>query len=160
MTNSTITEIQQTLNVVVKNLFGEDPKLNKKFDHFCRKASDLTGKPIAFNIALCIILFWMLTGPLFGFNNTWQLIINTATTIVTFLMVFLIQHTQNRDNEVLHLQINELIRATDKAEDMLLGIQDFEEEELRLLHQRFCEMAKTAREELDRRSDDGSDSAS
>jgi len=157
MTSNKITEIQQSVSASLKTLFGEDPKLNAQFDHFCRKASNLTGKPIAFNIALCIILFWMLTGPLFGFNDTWQLIINTATTIVTFLMVFLIQHTQNRDNEVVHLQLNELIRVTDKAENMMLGVQEFEEAELKVLHQRFCDMAQTAREELDRRSGEKAD---
>ncbi len=77
---------------------------NARFDHFARFSAKLTGRPLAFNIAMLIIFTWVITGPLFGFSDTWQLIINTATTIVTFLMVFLIQHTQSRDTEALQVR--------------------------------------------------------
>ena len=90
----------------------------------------------------------MLSGPVFGFSDTWQLIINTATTIVTFLMVFLIQHTQNRDTEAVQVKLNEIIRAMDGAHNALLDLEELEEEELKILHQRYTTMAKIAREKL------------
>ncbi len=124
---------------------------NAKFDRFARLAARLAGRPLAFNIAIAVILFWMLSGPLFGFSDTWQLIINTATTIVTFLMVFLIQHTQNRDTDAIQIKLDELIRAIDTAENILLDLEEMEEEELEILHQRYLELARHAREELRRR---------
>ncbi len=124
---------------------------NARFDHFARIASRLAGRPFAFNIAIAIILLWMFSGPVFGFSDTWQLIINTATTIVTFLMVFLIQHTQNRDTDAIQIKLDELIRAVDNAENMLLDLEEMEEKELDLLRQRYLELARKAREELERR---------
>jgi low affinity Fe/Cu permease len=124
---------------------------NAKFDRFARLASRLAGRPLAFNIAIAVILLWMLSGPLFGFSDTWQLIINTATTIVTFLMVFLIQHTQNRDTDAIQIKLDELIRAVDTAENILLDLEEMEEEELEILRQRYLELARHAREELRRR---------
>jgi low affinity Fe/Cu permease len=118
---------------------------NKRFDHFARSWSRLTGKPLAFNIALLVILSWIITGPLFGFSDTWQLIINTATTIVTFLMVFLIQHTQNRDTDALQVKLDELIRAIEGANDELLDLEEIEEEELALLRKQYVELARLSR---------------
>lgn len=119
---------------------------NNRFDHFARSWSRLTGKPLAFNIAILVILSWIITGPLFGFSDTWQLIINTATTIVTFLMVFLIQHTQNRDTDSLQVKLDELIRAIEGANDELLDLEEMEEEELALLRKQYVELARLSRQ--------------
>lgn len=119
---------------------------NSQFDHFARSWSRLTGKPLAFNIAILIILAWIITGPLFGFSDTWQLIINTATTIVTFLMVFLIQHTQNRDTDALQVKLDELIRAIAEANNELLDLEDMEEKELTLLRKQYVELARVSRQ--------------
>ncbi len=120
---------------------------NNRFDRFARLASHLSGRPLAFNIALLVILSWVITGPLFGFSDTWQLIINTATTIVTFLMVFLIQHTQNRDTEALQVKLDELIRSIDGANNSLLDLEELEERELTVLRKQYTELARLAREE-------------
>ena len=119
---------------------------NSRFDHFVRSWARLTGKPLAFNIAMLVILSWIITGPLFGFSDTWQLIINTATTIVTFLMVFLIQHTQNRDTDALQVKLDELIRAVEGANDELLDLEEIEEEELALLRKQYVELARISRQ--------------
>ncbi|MBS1212762.1 MAG: hypothetical protein H6R26_1379 [Proteobacteria bacterium] len=121
---------------------------NAKFDRFARLFGRLSGRPMAFNIALVVILVWVISGPIFGFSDTWQLVINTATTIVTFLMVFLIQHTQNRDTEALQVKLDELIRAVEGANNALLDLEELEEEELALLRQHYTKLAKKAREEL------------
>jgi len=128
-------------------------KWNNRFDRFARFAARLAGRPLAFNIAIVIIVVWMLSGPLFGFSDTWQLIINTATTIVTFLMVFIIQHTQNRDTDAIQIKLDELIRAVDTAENMLLDLEEMEEEELEILRQRYLELARRAREEIGKRKE-------
>ncbi|WP_198246302.1 low affinity iron permease family protein [methane-oxidizing endosymbiont of Gigantopelta aegis] len=133
--------------IILDFFFGNHEKWNDRFDHFCRLASDMTGKPIAFNSALGVILLWMLSGPVFGFSDTWQLIINTATTIVTFLMVFLIQHTQNRDSKALHIKLDELIRAQEGAKNDLIDLEILEEKELKLLHDYYLKLAKDARKE-------------
>jgi low affinity Fe/Cu permease len=91
-------------------------------------------------------LAWIITGPLFGFSDTWQLIINTATTVVTFLMVFLIQHTQNRDTEALQIKMDELIRVIDGANNTLLDLEELEEPELSELRKQYVELARLARE--------------
>lgn len=119
---------------------------NTRFDRFARSWSRLTGKPLAFNIAILVILSWIITGPLFGFSDTWQLIINTATTIVTFLMVFLIQHTQNRDTDALQVKLDELIRAIENADNDLLDLEEMEEEELAILRKQYVELARISRQ--------------
>lgn len=149
-TQALIDKGQQILNYLIKN----KDAWNANFDHFCRWASDVSGKSIAFNCALIIIVFWMLSGPVFGFSDTWQLIINTATTIVTFLMVFLIQHTQNRENEAIHVKLDELIHSQEGARDDLLDLEELEEKELKLLHEQYVSLAKNARTELLKRSAD------
>jgi len=114
------------------------------------------GNPVAFVVAVLIILVWAMTGPLFHFSDTWQLIINTSTTIVTFLMVFLIQNTQNRDSEAIQLKLDELIRAVEGAHNGLLDIEELTEEELKRLRVRYAKLATTAREDLRRgRKDTG-----
>jgi low affinity Fe/Cu permease len=123
---------------------------NAKFDRFARLFSSLSGRPLAFNIALAVILVWVVSGPVFGFSDTWQLVINTATTIVTFLMVFLIQHTQNRDTEALQVKLDELIRSIERADNALLDLEEFEEEELKLLRKQYVELARAARKDAAR----------
>lgn len=120
---------------------------NRRFDHFARLGARLTGRPLAFNIAMLVILLWIITGPLFGFSDTWQLVINTTTTIVTFLMVFLLQHSQNRDTEALQVKIDELIRSIDGANKSLLDLEELEEHELSLLRNQYLKLAKLARDE-------------
>jgi low affinity Fe/Cu permease len=99
-------------------------------------------------LAGAIIIVWIVTGPLFHFSDTWQLVINTGTTIVTFLMVFLIQNTQNRDSEALQVKLDELIRAIDGAHNALLDLEDLEEDELDRIRMNYSNLAKKAREEL------------
>ena len=108
-----------------------------------------SGSTAAFLTASGIILVWALTGPLFGYSETWQLVINTGTTIVTFLMVFLIQRSQNKDSLVLHLKLNELLAATQGASNRLINAQDFSEEEIRTLHDFYCALAKLAKQDSD-----------
>jgi low affinity Fe/Cu permease len=103
------------------------------FVHFAQWVSHATGRPIAFLLALASIVVWGLTGPLFGYSDTWQLVINTATTIVTFLMVFVIQNTQNRDTASMHIKIDELIRVTQKARNVLLDLEELDDATLEKL---------------------------
>ncbi len=114
------------------------------FRVFARRSSIALGSAWAFAGAVLVILVWLLTGPTFHFSDTWQLIINTATTIVTFLMVFLIQNTQNRDAKAVHLKLDELIRAIKEARDELVDLEDLSDEELRKLEEQFRSMRKRA----------------
>lgn len=116
------------------------------FGRFAKTAARLSGRPGAFGLAVAIVVVWALTGPLFGFSDTWQLVINTGTTIVTFLMVFLIQHTQNRDTEALQIKLDELIRTTSGAHNALLDLEELEEEELDRIRDNYETLAKRARE--------------
>jgi low affinity Fe/Cu permease len=106
-----------------------------------RCATRYAGSTPAFTVALGVILVWLVTGPLFQYSDTWQLIINTGTTIVTFLMVFLIQRTQNNDSQALHLKLNELIAALSGASSRLLNVEDLSEEELVMLHKHYAALA-------------------
>lgn len=115
--------------------------------------SDKVGSPGAFAIAIGLILIWAVSGPFFGFSDTWQLIINTGTTILTFLTVFLIQNTQNRDARAIHLKLDELIRAIDPARNSLIDIEDMEDEEIAQLQEEFKDFrAKKIAEILKRKS--------
>jgi low affinity Fe/Cu permease len=116
------------------------------FGRFAKAAARLSGRPGAFGLALAIVVVWGLTGPIFGFSDTWQLVINTGTTIVTFLMVFLIQHTQNRDTEALQIKLDELIRSTAGAHNAMLDLEELEEEELDRIRDNYEMLAKRARE--------------
>ena len=115
------------------------------FNTVAKKASHAAGTPWVFCLALGVVLTWAMSGPLFGFNDTWQLVINTGTTIVTFLMVFLIQHTQNADTAALHLKLDELIRATREADNILLDMEEMDERKLEAFRSRYEALAQKAR---------------
>ena len=119
-----------------------------RFSYFARRLAVLSGRPAAFLLALGAVLLWAVTGPLFGFSDTWQLVINTSTTIVTFLMVFLIQNTQNRDTEAIQIKLDELIRATKGAHNALLNLEQLEDEELDRYLRSYAQLARAAREKL------------
>lgn len=110
-----------------------------------KATSRFSGRPIVFAFAVGTIVLWLVTGPLFGFSDTWQLVINTSTTIITFLMVFLIQATQNRDTEAIQVKLDELIRATQGAHNALLDLEELEEEELDAFRARYEALAAAAR---------------
>ena len=120
------------------------------YSRIARKASRFCGQPGVFALALGVILLWAVSGPVFGFSDTWQLVINTGTTIVTFLMVFLIQNTQNRDTEAIQVKLDELIRATQGAHNALLDLEELEGNSLDAFRARYQELASTARAELER----------
>lgn len=116
--------------------------MKKLFDSFSAKVTAVTGSPVAFISAFLIILAWAITGPLFGFSDTWQLVINTGTTIITFLMVFVIQQTQNKDTKAMHLKLNELIACNKNASNRLIDIEDLSSEEIDVLKRYYVELAK------------------
>jgi low affinity Fe/Cu permease len=125
------------------------------FTRFANWTAHMAGRPITFTIALFAIVVWALTGPLFGFSDTWQLVINTGTTIVTFLMVFVIQNTQNRDYESIQIKLDELIRSHRGAQNALLDLEELEEEDLDTLREEYERMAAEARGELRERRNEG-----
>ena len=112
---------------------------------FAKATAHFCGRPRVFVIAVGVIVFWIASGPIFGFSDTWQLVINTGTTIITFLMVFLIQNTQNRDTEAIQVKLDELIRATQGAHNALLDLEELEEETLDSFRARYQALAKAAR---------------
>ena len=118
------------------------------FSRFAKWASRITGRTFTFDMAVGVIIAWLATGPLFHFSDTWQLIINTATTIITFLMVFLIQNTQNRDTEAIQIKLDELIRSTNGAHNALLDLEELEEESLDQFRSQYEALARKARMEL------------
>jgi low affinity Fe/Cu permease len=121
------------------------------FLRFAKGTARWTGRPTAFGLAFGIVIVWALLGPAFHFSDTWQLVINTGTTIVTFLMVFLIQNTQNRDSDAVQLKLDELIRAIESARNETMDLEELDEHELDLLRQSYEELADRARHELRRR---------
>ena len=121
------------------------------FTRFANKISRAAGRPSAFVIAFLTLVVWAISGPLFKFSDTWQLVINTGTTIVTFLMVFLIQNTQNRDSAALHLKIDELIRSDQGAHNALLNLEELEESDLDKIRADYETLAAKAKGELQRR---------
>jgi len=123
------------------------------FTRFAKKTAQLSGRPAAFCLAVAVILLCLATEPLFGYSDTWQLIINTGTTIITFLMVFLIQNTQNRDTAALHIKLDELIRVT-RGHNALMDLEELEEAELEAFRRRYEQLAARARELMDKGAKD------
>ncbi|OJW80960.1 MAG: hypothetical protein BGO69_19960 [Bacteroidetes bacterium 46-16] len=124
-------------------------KVVKMFDRFATKITYYSGRPLTFFTALLIVVIWAITGPVFKYSDTWQLVINTGTTIITFLMVFLIQQSQNKDTVAIHLKLNELIAATKTASNRLVSVEDLTEEELILLKNFYIKLAKLAQKDKD-----------
>ena len=124
------------------------------YSRFAKAAAHFCGRPRVFTLAVAVVGIWLLTGPLFGFSDTWQLVINTGTTIITFLMVFLIQNTQNRDTEAIQIKLDELIRSTQGAHNALLDLEELDEETLDAFRARYEALASTARADLDRGNED------
>jgi low affinity Fe/Cu permease len=122
---------------------------NSLFTRFARWIALETGKPITFVLAVLVIAVWAITGPIFHFSDTWQLVINTGTTIVTFLMVFLIQNTQNRDTEALQIKIDELIRAIKEADNQVLDLEELDEKDLDEKRDAYLKLARKARAEAE-----------
>ena len=120
------------------------------FTRFAKTTSRMAGQPIAFGIAAGVVVLWIVSGPVFGFSDSWQLVINTGTTIVTFLMVFLIQNTQNRDSEAVQVKLDELLRVTRGAHVALLDLEELEDHELDEIRAGYEELAENARQELQR----------
>jgi low affinity Fe/Cu permease len=130
---------------------GKTSTWSDLFSHMAATTAHWTGKPIAFLIASAVVIIWAATGPLFHYSDTWQLVINTSTTIITFLMVFLIQNTQNRDTMALQLKLSELVLAVNKAEDRVAAAEDLSDDELEALHKELRARADAACETLDNR---------
>ena len=119
------------------------------FTRFAKLASRATGKPATFICAVLIVVLWAFTGPIFDFSDTWQLVINTGTTIITFLMVFLIQNTQNRDTEAMQIKLDELIRAVSSAQNTMMDLEELDEKELDEIRAEYEKMAEKARKKLE-----------
>ena len=124
-------------------------KFSAFFEKFSTHATKLTGRPMAFIIACVVIVIWAVSGPLFGYSDTWQLVINTGTTIITFLMVFIIQHSQNKDTMALQLKLNELIAASAGASNRLIDVEDLTEEELETLKKFYIRLSDLSEKETD-----------
>lgn len=127
------------------------------FGAFARSVATATGRPAAFILAALVIFVWLVTGPIFGFSDTWQLVINTSTTVITFLMVFLIQNTQNRDSVAVQVKLDELIRSDGDAHNALMDLEELTEEELVAIKKRYEQLARDAHKRLKKgQSDTGS----
>lgn len=126
-------------------------KSRSGFTRFAKWTAYVTGRPIAFVLAVVLIVLWAITGPLFDFSDTWQLVINTSTTIMTFLMVFLIQNTQYRDSEAIHIKLDELIRSIKSAQNELLDLEEMEDEDLDRIRADYEKLAERARNKLKQR---------
>ena len=122
--------------------------LSQMLERLSQKATQVTGTSTAFIIALLVIVVWGLTGPLFSFSDTWQLVINTGTTVITFLMVFLIQRSQNKDALAIHLKLNEIVAALEGASNRLIDVEDLTEQEIQTLHKHFQELVRMAKDDF------------
>jgi low affinity Fe/Cu permease len=128
----------------------QSTKSSSRFHQLSKISASAMGRPLAFSLATASVVIWLATGPLFGFSDTWQLVINTGTTIITFLMVFLIQHTQNRDAEAIQVKLDELLRVTKGAHNALLDLEELEERDLVSIRARYTQLAEQARLDLRR----------
>ena len=124
---------------------GKSPSF---FDRFAKWTSRVAGKPVAFALAIVVVIAWALTGPIFGFSDTWQLVINTGTTIVTFFMVFLLQNTQYRDSEAIQIKLDELIRTMEGAHNVLLELEELSQADLDRIKAEYRKLAEKARKDL------------
>ena len=122
--------------------------LSQILERFSRKATEATGTSTAFLLACSVIIIWVVTGPLFKFSDTWQLVINTGTTIVTFMMVFLIQRSQNKDALAIHLKLNEIVAALEGASNRLIDVEDLTEAEIKTLHTHYQKLVSMAKADL------------
>ena len=122
--------------------------LSQLLERFSRKATEATGTSSAFILAVLVIVVWIVTGPLFHFSDTWQLVINTGTTIVTFLMVFLIQRSQNKDALAIHMKLNEIVAALEGASNRLIDVEDLTEDEIKTLHTHYQKLVAMAKADL------------
>jgi low affinity Fe/Cu permease len=120
-----------------------------RLEAFAQRVTSFAGSTAAFTVAAATVIVWLLTGPLFGYSNTWQLVINTGTTIITFLMVFLIQRAQNKESRAMQLKLNELVAALDGASNRLVNVEDLTEKELEVLHRHYARLAEMAKQESD-----------
>jgi low affinity Fe/Cu permease len=125
-------------------------ELKARYLGFSKLAARISGRPITFIAAVVLIALWLITGPLFHFSDTWQLVINTSTTIITFLMVFVIQNTQNRDTEAIQIKLDELLRATRGAHNALMDLEELDEEQLDAFRESYTQIARLARQALER----------
>jgi low affinity Fe/Cu permease len=130
---------------------GDSNAFHAYFSKFAQTASRAAGSPTAFTLAIATIVIWAVCGPIFGYSDTWQLIINTSTTIITFLMVFLIQNTQNRDSLAVQLKLSELVLAMHGAKNTVATIEELSDDELERLHKEMCAHTERMKETLDRR---------
>jgi len=126
----------------------KQPTLSQMLERFSRKVTEATGTSTAFVIALLVIIIWIVSGPLFHFSDTWQLVINTGTTIITFLMVFLIQRSQNKDALAIHLKLNEIVAALEGASNRLIDVEDLTEAEIKTLHKHYQSLVAMAKKDL------------
>ena len=122
---------------------------NSWYSKFAKAAAHFSGRPPVFAVAALLIVVWIVSGPMFGFSDTWQLVINTGTTIITFLMVFLIQNTQNRDTEAIQIKLDELIRATKGAHNALLDLEEMDDEMLNEFRAKYELLAEAARKRIE-----------
>ena len=122
---------------------------NTWYSRFAKTAAHVCGRPLVFALAVLAIAAWILTGPIFHYSDTWQLVINTGTTIITFLMVFLIQNTQNRDTQAIQIKLDELIRSTKGAHNALLDLEELEEEDLAAFRAKYQALARAARIQIE-----------
>jgi low affinity Fe/Cu permease len=125
-----------------------EKSIRDKFHRFSHKAADAVGSPAAFIAGLAVIAVWVVTGPVFRYSDTWQLVINTGTTIITFLMVFIIQNTQNRDSRAIHLKLDELIRSGRRARNEMVGLENLSDEDLDALQNEFTQLREQAEHKL------------
>ena len=139
----------QTLKMKNRNSKRTLSELGRRFNKISGWVTRKTGSPVAFILALSLIILWAVLGPLFDFSDTWQLVINTGTTIITFLMVFIIQQSQNKDTAAIHLKLNELIASDERASNRLVDIEDLTEEELMIRKKFYVKISEKAGKEKD-----------